>query len=281
VKLTREVEGEVFAIALEKPPHAAALGPHHVWISDAKGWRSEALPDPLMKQPAPRLSLFYGRDYRVRVVGTRFTNDTAEGLYFRWLPGGLRVERAEIGRLGTPAGALVAVLGTADPEIVCRPAEVCLVKSRRGWQTIKAPERMEHVTLGDGVGWAVAGTSLLRLGAAGWEPVGPPGDWQSADGLFATRDVVWVIESGTHRLHTFDGARFVVSPSPVEGPRALWGARAEALWLVGDGGLAHFDGRRWLRATDAPGPLAAVAGRGADEVWVGGQRGLFRVVRGR
>jgi hypothetical protein len=90
-----------------------------------------------------------------------------------------------------------------------------------------------------------------------------------------------VIETARGRVHFFDGAGWRVTASPVEGPRAIWGARADALWLVGDGGLACFDGAAWSRVTDAPGPLAVIAGRGADDVWVAGARGLFRVERGR
>ena len=71
--------------------------------------------------------------------------------------------------------------------------------------------------------------------------------------------------------------RILRDPSPVTRPRAIWGARPDALWLAGEGGLACFDGKAWRQVPTAPAPLAAVAGRGADEVWVGGERGLYRV----
>jgi hypothetical protein len=257
-------------MALEHPPHAAALSVDAAWIHDARGWHAERLP------PSARgsLSVFYGRDDRIRVVGSR----PGGAVYLRWLPAGFRAAGAEIGKLADLKGNLVAVLGTADPEIVCRPGDICYVKRRSGWTTIAAPADIVRVTLGDGVGWAVAGKRLLRLGAR-WEEAGPEGAWKSADGLFATRERAFVVDSAEGRIHTLEGGSWRVIPSPIDRPRALWGAREDALWLAGDGGLAFFDGRAWRRVEGAPAPLAAVSGRSADDVWIGGERGLFRVER--
>ena len=277
VTFRREVAEAVTAIALETPPHAAALGADRVFLHDARGWRSELLPAAVRPGPTLDLSLFYGRDDRVRLIGTRAGTGGPEGVYLRWLPAGFRKDKGEIGRLAAPRGALVAVLGTADPEIVCRPGEVCLVKRRSGWTTIEAPGDLRRVVLGGGVGWAVAGRSLLRLGDDGWKAVGAPGSWQSADSLFATRDRAWIVETGEGRLHAFDGASWSVTPSPLARPHALWGATESALWLAADEGLACFDGTTWRRALDAPKPLAVVAGRSKDDVWVGGAGGLFRI----
>lgn len=138
--------------------------------------------------PSLALALFYGRDDRARLIGARAGKSGPEGVYLRWLPAGFKREKAEIGRLSDPRGALVAVLGTADPEIVCRPGEVCLVKRRSGWSSVKAPPDLQRVVLGGDVGWAVAGQTLLRLGDDDWHPAGPPGAWKTADALFATRE---------------------------------------------------------------------------------------------
>jgi hypothetical protein len=273
--LRREIEAPVTAIALEEPPHAAALGAEAVWVHDARGWRAERLPPSARAAQGSAISLFYGRDNRVRVTGSRLVDGAPRGVYLRWLPSGFRLERAEIGRLAALTGPLVAVLGTADPEIVCQPGDVCLVKRRSGWATIPAPADVSRVALGEGVGWAVAGRQLFRLGGA-WESAGPPGTWSQADALFATRDRAWVVETAAARVHAFAGGAWTVTPSPITGPRALWGARADALWLAGDGGLAFFDGASWRRATDAP-PLLAVLGRSERDVWAGGPRGLYRV----
>ncbi|MEP7120450.1 MAG: hypothetical protein ABJE95_06060 [Byssovorax sp.] len=273
----REIADPVTAIALEAPPHAAALGASGVFLHDARGWRSEPLPTGARPSPSLAISLFYGRDNRVRLIGTRAGKSGPEGVYLRWLPAGFKREKSEIGRLSDPRGALVAVLGTAEPEIVCRPGDVCLVKRRSGWSSVKAPPGIERVVLGGGAGWAVAGQTLLRLGDDDWHAVGSPGSWQTADALFATREKAWIVETTTGQLHHFDGAAWQVSTSPLAHPHAIWGATAEALWLVADEGLAFFDGTAWRRVPDAPAPLLAVLGRSADDVWVGGGGGLFRI----
>jgi len=275
VRFHREVEAKVISIALERPPHAAALGADAAWIHDARGWREGRLPASARRGPRPALSVFYGRDDRIRVVGSR----PGGAVYLRWLPSGFSAAGKEIGKLADLKGALVAVLGTADPEIVCRPGDICIVKRRTGWTMMAAPADIARVTLGDGVGWAVAGRRLLRLGA-GWESAGAEGTWSAADALFATRDRAWIVETDGGRIHAFDGAAWSVAASPIDRPRALWGARPDALWLAGEGGLAFFDGRVWRRVADAPAPLAAVAGRSADDVWIGGDPGLFRIERG-
>jgi hypothetical protein len=274
----REVEGAVTSIALEHPPFAAALGPDTVWMHEPRGWHGERLPAGAHAGPGVTRALFYGRDDRVRLVGTRRSGDAATGIYLRWLPRGWDRARAEIGKLAALDGVLVAVLGTADPEIVCQPTSVCLIKRRSGWTIFPAPADVVQVTLGEGTGWGVAGQKLLRLDGH-WAPAGPPGSWASADALFALRDRAWVVETAAGRLHAFDGARWTVTPAPIEGPRALWGARADALWLAGDGGLAFWDGAAWHRVPGAPAPLAAVLGRDADDVWIGGAAGLYRVER--
>lgn len=277
VGFREEIDAPVLAIALEHPPLVAALSRDRLFVHDAKGWRSEALPRSIGPGPEQALAIFYGRDDRIRVIGTRTDHDKPEGVYLRLLPAGFKIERSEIGRLGDLRGAFVAVLGTADPEIVCRPGDVCLVKRRSGWTTIAAPADIHRVVLGEGEGWAVAGKQLLHLEAKSFEPVGPVGSWQTADALFATRDRAWVVETGASRIHAYANGAWHVEPSPIRGPRALWGASADALWLAGDGGLAFFDGQSWRPASSAPAPLSVVLGRSADDVWVGGEHGLFHV----
>jgi hypothetical protein len=277
VGFREEIDAPVFAIALEHPPLVAALSRDRLFVHDEKGWRSEALPRSVGPGPEQDLAIFYGRDDRIRVIGTRTDHGKAEGVYLRLLPAGFKIEKSEIGRLGDLRGAFVAVLGTADPEIVCRPGDVCLVKRRSGWTTIAAPVDIRRVVLGEGEGFAVAGKQLLHLEPKSFEPAGPVGSWQDADALFATRDRAWVVETGASRIHSYANGAWHVEPSPIRGPRALWGASPDALWLAGDGGLAFFDGQSWRLASSAPAPLSVVLGRSADDVWVGGEHGLFHV----
>jgi hypothetical protein len=267
----RELEAAVTALAVERPPFATAVTRDSVWMHEAPGWHEEKLPP---SAQGAAFAVFYGRDDRVRLVGSH--GAAAPGIYFRWKPGGFRDAPYELGKLAVMPRPLVSVLGNDDPEIVCQPGEQCVVKRRTGWRFLEAPADIRWVTLGEGVGWAIAGQQLLRLGEH-WEPVGPPGEWQQADALFATRDRAWVVETAAGRVYAFDGTRWQTATSPVERPHAIWGARGDALWLVGDGGLGFSDGATWRPVADAPKPLAAVAGRGAGEVWVGGEHGLFRV----
>lgn len=273
--LRREVESPVTALALDAPPHAAALGEDAAYIHDARGWRTTRLPASVTKDRPERLAIFYGRDDRVRVVGTRRTDRGATSIYLRWKPEGFIPGGREVGRLSNGDGAIVAILGTRDPEIVCRPSALCIIKRRSGWTMIPAPADIDRVTLGDDVGWGVGGQTLYRLGDR-LSPLGKQGTWKRADDLFALRDRAYVVETEAARIHVSTGDDWQIMASPIPRPRALWGASAGALWLVGDG-LAFFDGTSWRVAPDARGPFTAVLGRGADDVWIGGAGGVFRV----
>ncbi|MFT3765585.1 MAG: hypothetical protein QM820_08735 [Minicystis sp.] len=275
VKLQREIEAPVTALALDAPPHAAALGQDAAWIHDAKGWRSVKLPDAVVKDRPAGLRIFYGRDDRVRVVGTRTTERGPSMIYLRDKPRGFIPGAHEAGRLSNGDGAIVTILGTKDPEIVCRPAALCIIKRRSGWTMIPAPADIAQVTLGDDVGWGVGDKTLYRLGDR-FQAIGKPGAWQRADDLFALRDRAYVVETDAARIHAFDGKEWQVTPSPIPHPRAMWGASASALWLVGDG-IAFFDGKEWRVVADVIGPFTAVLGRSADDVWIGGASGVFRV----
>jgi hypothetical protein len=274
VRATRLVEDEIVAIAVDREPLLAAVGPRAAWVSKPRGFEAHPLPKSALADPPPRLSIFFGRDDRIRVVGTRGSAGPAE--YLRLLDAGYKVEKKEIGKLGDLKGGLEAVLGTADPEIVCRPDDECLVKSVRGWLTVATPPQLARVALGQGTGWAVGGRRIYRLGK-GWEDAGVEGAWQSVDGLFGLSDRVYVLERSAGALHELAKGALRTFASPITGPRGLWGASADDLWLVGDGGLAHYDGGSWSVAEGAPSPLVAVLGRDATHVWVGGPGGLFRI----
>jgi hypothetical protein len=275
VELVREIEPPATALGLDVPPHAAALSANAAWIHDARGWRSEALPASVVKDPAPRLAIFYGRDHRVRIVGTHVEGGVLGSVYLRSKPNGLIDGGAEIGRFADGKGGLVAVLGDKDPEIVCRLGDACVVKRRSGWTFIPIVPDLERVVLGDDVGWALGGHTLHRLDGT-FHAVGAPGSWQHGDDLFALRDRAFVIETEAALVHAFDGTGWQAMPSPIPHPRAMWGASAKALWLVGDG-IARYDGATWRVAKGVSGPFAAVLGRSEGDVWIAGANGVFRV----
>lgn len=277
VSLVRELETPVSHIAVDRAPNVAALSGGAVFVHDAKGWRREELPRSLQGEALATAQIFYGRDYRVRLVGAQVTKDRAISVYLRLLPGGFRPAPDELGQLGRAlADPLVAVLGTADPEVVCRPGERCILKRLSGWTDLDAPRDLSLAAIGQGVAWAVAGRQLLR-GEKQWLAAAPPGPWEQPRALTVVGGDVWVIGADRPELYQLDGQSWRTVPSVVEGPLALWGASRESLWLVGKSGLAHFDGKTWRVVQGAPPELRTVLGRSDDEVWVGGATGLFRI----
>lgn len=277
VAFRRELSADVLHIALDKPPHAAALTPASVFVHDRRGWREEPLPQPLRATLDPPWSVFYGRDFRVRVVGARGAPTLAESVYLRSLPAGLKSAPGEIGALAnTRRGRLIAVLGTADPEVVCREDQRCLIKRISGWTALEAPSALHAVAIDAGTAWAVAGKQLLR-GGQRWEAVGPEGTWQAPVSLLVLGEKAFVLEPLARRVHVLGSGGYAVVETPLAQPRAVWGARASAVWLVGEEGLARFDGSDWQRASGAPRGLRSVLGRSEHEVWVGGVDGLYRL----
>jgi hypothetical protein len=281
VSLRRELAVPVLRLAIDRPPHLALVSTDSVWIHDARGWRSEAPPNIESAGSLAALAeqaLFYGRDYRVRWVATRGVAAAAENFYFRWLPGGFRSARDEIGRLAkAKAGRLLTVLGTADPEVVCVPADICIIKRLSGWTQVPAPLGLDAVAIHGGQAFALAQGQLLRLDGVHWKAAAPPGSFTAAATLWVLGDAAWVLETGASGVHHFDGTAWRLLPSPVGTPTALWGVRAEGLWLAGHTGLARFDGRAFRRATATAARFDALLGRSETDVWAGGPSGLFHL----
>jgi hypothetical protein len=260
------------AIALDKDPYWAALGDDVVTVNDKKGRHEEKLPDSL-RGSGLSVGVFFGRDYRVRIAGTARTPKGDEVRYFRSLPGGLRPAPDELGPLGKPgAPGLVALLGTADPEIVCRPGDRCLIKTVNGWAKASAPSGLERVGLSIGGGWGIAGKTFYRL-EKDWKAL-PAGGWARGDDGFVRDDHACVVEHDTSRLHHFDGSAWHASPAPVAGPRSLWG-NAETLWVVGDGGAAAFSDGQLRTVKAAPRNVVQVLGRASNDVWLCSTEGVF------
>ena len=276
LRFVRELEHPVTRIALDASPHVAALGPSSVFVRDRRGFHELPLPAPA-KEAGLGLRVFYGRDYRVRLVGSRRTPNGVESVYLRAMPEGLKPAPYELGRLANlKAGGLVAVLGTADPEIVCRPADVCLIKRVTGWETLPAAAELSQAAINAGSGWVLAGQQLLRAAEREWVADGPRGPWHEARELLVLGGAVFVIETERSLLHSLKGGVWQTIESPVGPPSSLWGV-GEKLWLVGARGVSHFDGTRWLDVLGEPSGLISVLGRSADEVWFAGESGLYRL----
>jgi hypothetical protein len=248
-----------------------------VFVKDKAGFREALFPPGLAGSAELRLRVFYGRDYRVRLVGTRAGKSGTESVYLRDLRAGLKPQPDELGRLGnSKAGALVAILGTADPEVVCRPGSVCLVKRISGWQTLEAPALLTHVAIADGKAWAIAGSQAFRADRE-FAPINPEGPWQHAEGLFVVDERLFVLEPAKNSVHVLADAAWKTLESPVGAPTAIWGARADALWLAGTSGLAYYDGESFRLVPDAPPNITAVLGRSSTDVWFASPAGLFRL----
>jgi hypothetical protein len=265
------------ALALDREPYVAALGDDSVTVTDKRGSHEEPLPEAL-RGPGVSVGVFFGRDYRVRIAGTAHTQGGDEVRYYRSLPGGLKPALDELGALGKRgAPGLVALLGTVDPEIVCRPGESCLIKRVSGWTKITAPAGLSLVGLSLGSGWGIAGTTFFNLDQT-WLPLAKPGPWQKADDAFVRGQQACVVEHDASRLHHFDGSAWHSSASPVSGPRSVWGD-ANALWFGGDGGAALLDQSGAFQKISEAGRVAQVLGRSDGDVWLCGESGVFRARR--
>jgi hypothetical protein len=272
-RFERVLERACRALALDREPYVAALGEDAVTVLDKRGQHDEKLPDAL-RGSGLALGVFFGRDYRVRVAGTAVTPSGNEVRYYRSLPGGLKSALDELGPLGARGGpGLAALLGTADPEIVCRFGQSCLIKRISGWSKASAPNGLERVGLSLGTGWALAGTSLFTLDKD-WSPLAAPGPWRKADDAFVRGEHACVVERGVSRLHHFDGRAWHSSPSPIPGPRSLWGS-ADSFWVAGDGGAATLQGEAFEKV-EGVGSIAQVIGRSGRDVWLCGANGVFR-----
>ncbi|RYZ09514.1 MAG: hypothetical protein EOO73_04250 [Myxococcales bacterium] len=269
----RVLEKPCRALALDREPYVAALGDDAVTVMDKRGTHDEPLPDAL-RGAGVEVGVFFGRDYRVRVAGTARGPSGDEVRYYRSLPGGLRPALDELGPLGARgAPGLVALLGTADPEIVCRTGLSCLIKTIRGWAKASAPPGLERVGLSLGSGWAVAGQSFFHL-KKDWQPLAAVGPWKKADDAFVRGEHVCVVERGASKLHHYDGAAWRSTTAPVAGPRSVWGT-ADSMWVAGDGGAAYLAGEAFQKVSSVT-RVAQVLGRSAEDVWLCTETGVYR-----
>ncbi len=269
----------VTQLELGDPPTALALGGEPL-LFDGKAWQALPLPDKLAAKPGERDEAFvyFGRDNRPRMMGARLTAAGGQLIYLRYKGGAWRKEPREIGHLASrPPGPLYGLLGHADPEVVCKPTIMCIIKRRSGW-TMFTPggERPKRVVLSEGRGWAIHDRRVERLDDDGWKPVGHPAPFTHAWGVVSAQPTLWVSDPPAHALYRHDGAQWQRIQSPIEGPRGMWAAGPADIWLAGDGGAAHFDGETWRRVEGLEGPLVTVIGRGAGEVWLAGAAGVWR-----
>jgi hypothetical protein len=248
-------------------------------LFDGAAWTSIPLPPKLRAKDGERdeVRIHFGRDDMPRLMGARLGPSGDAAIYLRYRGGAWKQDRKEIGSLlDAPTRGLFGVLGHADPEVVCKPGDRCIVKRRTGWKTIPAGPARERVELAGGSAWALREGAIARLDAdATWTVVKVPGATGPIGGVWAAGDELWVSEPGAARLHHRKGGAWSTEPAPFASPRGLAGPSPDDVWVAGEAGLAHFDGARWSRVEGPRGPLAEVALRGR-EVWAAGESGVWR-----
>ena len=112
----------------------------------------------------------------------------------------------------------------------------------------------------DGTTWSATPTGL-KLTEAMWASA-TNDVWASGIGL----------DGGGAVVHG-DGHAFGAPVSlPIGEAMDLWGTSANDVYVVGNGGLMHFDGQSWTPVAGAQG--SSIAGTAADDIWVGSYDGV-------
>ena len=246
-------------------------------VGDERGLHALPLPDHLRAKPGEleRLGIFFGRDFEPRVGGNVRPRAAKRPFIGGICPMAGATGAKEIGQLGgTVRGALWGVLGTADPELVCRVGAVCIIKRQSGWTTAPAGTSQRSVVLQDGVLWGLDSSGISSIDKRGWALAIPAPAWSAPSALWATRDEAWV--STPRELYHYSAGQWQAVPSPIGEVKSFWGTRPDSIWLAGVGGAAHFDGREF-QLVPVAGPLSVVRGRSDADVWFGGEGGLFRI----
>jgi hypothetical protein len=284
---TRSHEAPVISLGIGKrriavltpPPSATA------WLRDGDKWREIAFPEALRLPEGfdNRARMFFGRDDRPRLMGIyaapRADGTTAaRAIYYRY-KGGWRKEPKEIGHLAKePAVPLFGILGHDDPEVVCKLGGQCIIKRLTGWTMVKAGTEPFWTELdpSDKGAWGVAPHQLVRITNDGWADHGGRAPYAQAGGVWGERKgTVWVSEPATGKLHAFDGKIWTSTASPVRAPRGLFGSSTDDVWVVGEDGAGHFDGKGWSRVEGPKGPLVEVRGAPDGSLWMAGGSGTW------
>lgn len=277
----RVLEGAVKSIAIGEKGRVAVLADVPQLLI-AGAWKRIELPERYRAKQGERdaTRIFFGRDNLPRLMGARTASDgSVSSVYLRWRGGAWQTARSEIGKLGRgEPGGLYGVLGHADPEVVCKQGMLCIIKRRTGWTTLDepAPGERPYVELFGEHARVLTGSRVIRLDGARWKPLAKLGS-DDATGMWTDGERPWVAHASSSELSRWNGEAWSRSPAPIAGPRRFWGKPGD-VWLVGDGGAAHHDGKAWRRVAGVAGPLRVVAG-GEKRVLLGGDAGLLELAR--
>ena len=247
---------------------------------EGKTWQRLALPPAeRAKVGALTAGIYFGRDNRPRLMG--YHSPPSGIVYLRFKDDSWRPELREIGPLGKDGPEpLFGVLGEADPEVVCRAGDRCLVKSRRGWkEATPSPVPTAVVRAFEGKGYAVTLDGVFRADDNHFVRVGPPPPWKAQPtGLWVgPGEAIAVVEPISGMIHSLEnaGAKWTTEAAPLERPSDVVGPPSDRL-VTGLDGLAHGDGARWSRVSGVNGPLDRVIVAAWGTI-VGGRSGIFTV----
>jgi hypothetical protein len=268
----RVLDAPVHSLSFGEKSYVAAMGAD-AWLDRGKGF--EKLPKP--PKPTADVAISFGRDNLPRLMGFERTPAGEAGVYFRFRKNAWERGASEIARLADDPGPMYGVLGWADPEVVCKRGNQCIIKRTSGWKFLPALASLPRVVLCEGQAWAFEQNQLWLLEKEGWRSIAPAPAFGRISSVWGTSPAeVWVADAGRTALHHFAGSSWSEQRSVIEAPRAVWAPSSSEIWLAGEGGAARHDGKQWVLAADAPKGALIVAGRGTSEVWVGGSSGVWQ-----
>jgi len=222
------------------------------------------------------VELYFGRDNQPRLIGfVPGASGDEKPVYLRYRQGTFRPEPSELGPLGAPRGALYGVLGFDDPEVVCRPRQLCLVKRMTGWARVPAHDAPVRVVLRRGQVFALHADRIERLGDKSWAPLEPVRAFeQLSDVAVGSQGELWVVDGSKAGVFRLSGSAWTAVASPIVEPRALLATSDSALLVVGKNGAAEIAGGCVRLLPGVDGPLHVALNVGTD-VWLAGASGLY------
>ncbi len=280
LKFERLLEAPLTSFALGNGPRISALGAEP-WIFDGIKWREVPVPGHLRNwDPShAEVRIFYGRDNQPRLMGWIQGSDGGElgGVYLRHKVAGWQREPAELGRLGNSRGALYGILGEADPEVVCRPGEICLIKRVSGWGQTPADATPAWIQMAGHRVFKVTDSQVSLLVKDSWETLMgelPSGKVTSVWG--DGKQALYLVAGGV--LFRKEGSKWASVATPFEASHALAAQNEAEIWVGGVTGLCRFAPSKdasWHCANEKLGTVVQVEVT-AEAVFAAGDKGLYR-----